>query len=329
MRSDGEKCFGITLPNRAIRAILGSGKRREDRAMKEAELLFTRLVTPEKVLALFEELGVELNGKIAVKVHSGEAGNQNFLRPLFWKPVVERLGGTVVECNTAYPGQRNETAKHYKLLDAHGWSRLFPVDILDGEGPDALLPVRPGSCHLKHDIVGKHLQNYDSLLVLSHFKGHPMGGFGGAIKQLSIGCASTAGKLNIHSAGKYTRAEDQNVIWGDLPPQDAFLESMAEAACAVADFFQGRVVYVNVLANMSVDCDCCAVAEDPCLKDIGILAGTDPVAIDRASLDLVKASGDPGVPHFMKRVTSRNGEHTLCAAEALGLGTQRYVLAER
>lgn len=294
--------------------------------MKQATLYFVKAVTPENVVRLYEKLDVKLPGKVAVKVHSGEEGNQNFLRPLFWKPVVDAVGGTVAECNTAYPGARNETDKHEKLLASHEWTRYFSVDLLDGEGPDARLPVRPGARHLKADIVGKNLLHYDSLLVLSHFKGHPMGGFGGALKQLSIGCASTAGKVNIHSAGKYTAAADQDVVWGDLPPHDAFLESMAEAACAVADRFAGKAVYINVMANMSVDCDCCAVAEDPCLRDIGMLIGTDPVAIDRACLDLVKASDDPGVAHFMERVSSRNGEHTIDAAEALGLGTQRYEL---
>ena len=296
--------------------------------MKKARLYFAKDVTPENVAALYRKLGVTLPGKVAIKVHSGEAGNQNFLRPAFWKKAADLAGGTVVECNTAYPGARNESGKHRALLARHEWMRYYSVDLLDGEGPDATLPVRRGSRHLKEDIVGKNLLNYDSLLVLSHFKGHPMGGYGGAIKQLSIGCASTAGKVNIHSAGKYTRAEDQDVVWNDLPPHDAFLESMAEAACAVADHFPGRVVYINVMANMSVDCDCCAVAEDPCLSDMGIFIGTDPVAIDRACLDLVKASDDPGKAHFLERVASRNGEHTIDAAEALGLGTQSYEVIE-
>lgn len=292
--------------------------------MTKAKLYFTPDVTPGNVVALYRKLGVTLNGKVAVKVHSGEKGNQNFLRPAFWKPIVDLVGGTVVECNTAYSGARNESEKHKKLLERHEWLRTFSVDLLDEEGPDASLPVRAGSRHLKEDLVGKNLLNYDSLLILSHFKGHPMGGFGGALKQLSIGCASTAGKVNIHSAGKYTKKEEQSVVWKDLPPHDDFLESMAEAACSVADRFAGQVVYVNVMANMSVDCDCCAVAEDPCLKDMGIFIGTDPVAIDRACVDLVKVSDDPGKAHFLERVSSRNGEHTIDAAEKLGLGTQQY-----
>ncbi len=294
--------------------------------MEKATLYFTPSVSPEGVVSLYQRLGKKLPGKVAVKVHSGEAGNQNFMRPAFWKPVVDLVGGTVVECNTAYEGARNDTKKHRALLARHGWIDTFPVDLLDAEGPDAALPVRAGSRHLKSDLVGKNLLNYDSLLVLSHFKGHPMGGYGGALKQLSIGCASTAGKVNIHSAGKYTDASLQGVVWSDLPPQDHFLESMAEAACAVADHFAGRVVYVNVMANMSVDCDCCAVAEDPCLEDMGILIGTDPVAIDRACMDLVIASDDPGKEHFLERVNSRNGTYTMEAAERLGLGGRSYDL---
>ena len=296
--------------------------------MKTAKVYFSRTITPEKVIELYEAAGRKLTGRLALKVHSGEAGNQNFLRPAFWEPVVRYTGGRIVECNTAYQGQRNSTAKHMRLLKEHGWKDLFDVDLMDAEGPDAELPVPAGSVHLKSDIVGKDLLNYDSLLVLSHFKGHPMGGYGGALKQLSIGCASTAGKVNIHSAGKYTKTEDQAVVWGDLPPQDAFLESMAEAAAAVTGHFGENISYISVMANMSVDCDCCARAEDPCLSDIGILSSTDPVAIDRACVDLVKTSGDIGREHFMQRVTSRNGEHTIDAAEALGIGTTDYELIE-
>ena len=293
-----------------------------------SKVYFTRKITPESVVKMFDLLGIELPGKVAVKVHSGEAGNQNFLRPPFWKPMVEHVGGTVVECNTAYPGQRNTPKKHVKLLKKHGWSETFQVDLLDEEGPDMELPILREHVHLQSDIVGKNLLNYDSMLVLSHFKGHPMGGYGGALKQLSIGCGSTAGKVNIHSAGKLTKTKDQAIVWSNIAPQNHFLESMAEAASAVADHFEGRIAYINVMANMSVDCDCCAVAEDPCLKDIGILASLDPVAIDKACVDLVKASGDPGVSHFMDRVNSRNGEHTIEWAEKLGFGTAKYELVE-
>ena len=288
---------------------------------------FTKDVTPENIIRLYDKLGVKLEGKTAIKVHSGEEGNQNYLHPEFWKPVVDYVGGTVVECNTAYAGKRNSSYKHVKLLERHGWKKYFVVDLMDRYGPDIEIPVRNGK-HLEKDIMGKHFLRYDSMLVLSHFKGHPMGGYGGALKQLSIGCASTAGKVYIHSAGKYQDAKDQDVVWTDLPPQDDFLESMAEAASAVVDHFAGKIVYINVMANMSVDCDCCAVAEDPCLKDMGILISTDPVAIDRACIDLVKKSDDPGRDHFMERVTSRNGEHTIDTAAGLGVGSTDYELIE-
>ena len=293
-----------------------------------SKVYFTKEVSPEAVVKLYDKLGKRLEGNVAIKVHSGEAGNQNFLRPEFWKPVVEHVGGTVVECNTAYEGERNSSEKHMKLLKGHGWNACFDVDLMDLEGPDVEIPIPRYHTHLKSDIMGTNFMKYDSMLVLAHFKGHPMGGYGGALKQLSIGCASTAGKVNIHSAGKYTKAEEQGIVWEDLPPQDAFLESMAEAASAVVDHFHDNIVYVNVMANMSVDCDCCSVAEDPCLKDIGILASTDPVAIDRACIDLVKKSGDPGVAHFMERVTSRNGEHTIDHAAAMGIGVTEYELIE-
>ena len=293
-----------------------------------SKVYFTKTLNAENVVAIYDRLGKKLDGKVAVKVHSGEAGNQNFLRPPFWKPIVDHVGGTVVECNTAYEGERNSTEKHVKLIRRHGWNDYFDVDLMDKEGPDVEIPILRNHTHLSSDIVGKNFMNYDSMLVLSHFKGHPMGGFGGALKQLSIGCASCAGKVNIHSAGKYRTAAEQTVVWQDLPEQNAFLESMAEAAGAVYDHFNGSMVFINVMANMSVDCDCCAVAEDPCLKDIGILASTDPVAIDRACVDLVKASKDIGRDHFMERVTSRNGEHTIEAAAEMGIGVQEYELIE-
>lgn len=292
-----------------------------------SKVYFIKNVTADSVVKMYDELGIKLPGKVAVKVHSGEEGNQNYLKPEFWKPMVEHVNGTVVECNTAYEGERNYTDKHVKLLKRHGWSDYFDVDLMDAEGPDIEIPVENGT-HLKTDIMGKNFLNYDSMLVLSHFKGHPMGGFGGALKQLSIGCASCAGKVQIHSAGKYRDAKDQGVVWTDLPEQDAFLESMAEAASAVVDHFGDNIAFINVMANMSVDCDCCAVAEDPCLKDIGILASLDPVAIDRACLDLVYASKDEGRDHFLERVTSRNGEHTVDVAAKLGVGSLEYELIE-
>ncbi|MBR6959188.1 MAG: DUF362 domain-containing protein [Clostridiales bacterium] len=290
-----------------------------------SKVYFTRNISAEQVVKLYELLGKKLEGRIAVKVHSGEKGNQNYLKPEFWKPVVEHVNGTVVECNTAYDGERNSTDKHTELIKEHGWNDLFTVDLMDAEGPDVELPVS-NPIHLKSDIVGKNLLNYDSMLVLSHFKGHPMGGFGGALKQLSIGCASTAGKVNIHSAGKYTKAEEQNVVWNDLPPQDAFLESMAEAASAVVEHFNGNMVFINVMKNLSVDCDCCAIAEDPCMHDVGILASTDPVAIDRACMDLIYSSEDPGREHFLERVQTRNGEHTIDVAADMGFGVKEYEL---
>lgn len=284
-----------------------------------ARVYFTREITPRAVLRLYRALGCELGGRVAIKVHSGEAGNQNFLRPEFWQDVILEVGGTVVECNTAYKGARQTTDEHKKTMEKHGWSKMFSVDILDGEGPDLVLPVKNGAV-ISKNYVGKNLENYDSLLVLSHFKGHPMGGFGGAIKQLSIGIASSFGKAYIHGAGV---AEN---IWS--ADHDEFLRSMADAAGSVVDYFEGRAAYINVMANMSVDCDCCAVAEDPCMSDIGILASLDPVAIDKACLDLVYASSDAGRDHLIERIESRNGHLTVDAAEKLGVGTTEYELIE-
>lgn len=283
----------------------------------KAKVYFSHTITPDMVLQLYKAVGKELPGKVAVKVHSGEEGNQNFLKPEFWKPMVDYVKGTVVECNTAYDGARNTTERHTRLLASHGWSKTFRVDLLDAEGPDLKLPVANGK-RIHENYVGKDLKNYDSLLVLSHFKGHPMGGYGGALKQLSIGTASSAGKAYIHGAG------DPAKLW--TADHDSFLESMADAASSVVDFFGGNAVYVNVMKNMSVDCDCCAVAEDPCMADIGILVSADPVAVDRACLDFVYASDDPGKAHMLERIESRNGAHTIEAAEALGVGTQDYEL---
>ena len=280
---------------------------------------FTREITPEKVLELYKKAGKELPGKVAIKLHSGEKGNQNFLGPEFWKPVIEYVGGTVVECNTAYDGERNETRKHKKLLEDHGWSRYFDVDLLDAEGPDLELEIPNGKV-IKKNYIGKDFAYYDSMLVLSHFKGHPMGGYGGALKQLSIGVASSYGKAYIHGAGV---PED---IW--TADHNAFLESMADAAGSVIEYMKGNILYVNVMKNMSVDCDCCAVAEEPCIADIGILVSTDPVAIDQACIDLVYACSDPGKPHLIERIESRNGVHTIEAAADLGYGVREYELVE-
>ena len=283
----------------------------------KSTVYFSPEITPEKVLELFKLVGKELPGRVAIKVHSGEKGNQNFLRPGFWKPIVDYVGGTVVECNTAYEGARDTTAKHRQLLTDHGWNREFPVDLLDAKGPDLELDIPNGKV-IHKNYVGKDLANYDSMLVLSHFKGHPMGGYGGALKQLSIGVASSYGKAYIHGAG---RPEE---LW--TADHNAFLESMADAAGSVVSYFGGNLVYVNVMKNMSVDCDCCAVAEDPCIADIGILVSTDPIAIDQACMDLVRASSDPGKAHLLERIDSRNGVHTIEAAAALGYGSREYEL---
>ncbi len=284
-----------------------------------AKVYFSKTVTPEKVLELYELLGVTLPGKIAVKLHSGEKGNQNFLGPEFWRPVIDRVGGTVVECNTAYEGARNTTDRHRRLMADHGWTRYFPVDLLDAEGPDLELAIEGGK-QIQKNLVGKDLTAYDSMLVLSHFKGHPMGGYGGALKQLSIGVASAYGKKYIHGVGN-----TENFWSAD---HDSFLEAMADAAASVIRFFKGNILYINVMKNMSVDCDCCAVAEDPCIGDIGILASSDPVAIDQACIDLVYASEDPGREHLLARIESRNGIHTIEAAADLGYGQREYTLIE-
>lgn len=290
----------------------------------KSKVFFSSEITAEKVVELFHAAandlpGGILPGKVAVKLHSGEPGNQNFLKPEFWQPVVNVVHGTVVECNTAYDGGRNTTEKHRETMEKHGWSKHFTVDIMDAEGPDAELLI-PNGKRIKKVQVGKNMLNYDSMLVLSHFKGHPMGGFGGALKQLSIGCASSYGKAYIHGAGEPEK------IW--TADHDSFLESMADAAEAVVRHFNGNMVFINVMKNMSVDCDCCSVAEDPCMADIGILASLDPIAVDRACLDLVYASDDPGRDHLLERIESRNGAHTVDAAAELGFGSKEYELVK-
>ncbi len=290
----------------------------------KSKVFFSSEITPEKVVELFHAAandlpGGILPGKVAVKLHSGEPGNQNFLKPEFWQPIVNDVHGTVVECNTAYDGGRNTTEKHRETMEKHGWSKHFTVDIMDAEGPDAELSI-PNGKRIKKVQVGKNMLNYGSMLVLSHFKGHTMGGFGGALKQLSIGCASSYGKAYIHGAG-----EPEKIWTGD---HDSFLESMADAAEAVVRHFNGNMVFINVMKNMSVDCDCCSVAEDPCMADIGILASLDPIAVDRACLDLVYASDDPGRDHLLERIESRNGAHTVDAAAELGFGSKEYELVK-
>lgn len=290
--------------------------------MVKAKVYFTKEITPESVVKMYEKLGVNLPGKVAVKLHSGEQGNQNYIRPEFVKAIVEKVNGTVVECNTAYDGARNSTQKHKKLIEDHGWTKYFDVDLMDAEGPDLELKIPNGKV-IKENFVGKDIQKYDSMLVLSHFKGHPMGGYGGALKQLSIGVASSEGKSWIHSAG-FTK--DQTILWDNLPEQDKFLESMADAASSVVNHFKDKIAFISVMCNLSVDCDCCAVAEDPCMKDIGILASTDPIAIDQACIDLIYNSKDPGRDHFVERVERQHGIHTIEVAAELGFGTREYEL---
>ncbi len=290
--------------------------------MEKSKVYFTKEITPEAVIKMYKALGKELPGKVAVKVHSGEKGNQNYLRPEFMRPMVEAVNGTIVECNTAYDGARNSTKKHRQLMEEHGWSKYFKVDLMDAEKPDLILPVSGGKV-LKENAVGKTMANYDSLLVLSHFKGHPMGGYGGALKQLAIGCASSEGKSLIHSGG-FT--DDQTIVWDHVPAQEVFCEAMADAAGSVMEFFKGNTAFVSMVCNLSVDCDCCAVAEDPCMKDIGILSSLDPVALDQACIDLIYQSKDPGRDHFIERVETRHGIHTIEAAAELGYGVREYEL---
>ena len=292
--------------------------------MSKPTVFFTPDITPENVVKMYELLGTKLPGKVAVKVHFGEDGNQNYLRPEFLKPIVKEVDGTIVECNTAYDGARDTTEKHEKLMAKHGWSEVFPVDIMDADGPssDLIFPIENGRV-LKQNHVGGHLANYASLLVVSHFKGHPMGGFGGALKQLSIGCASNQGKVNIHTAGA---SLNQGEFWEKIAEQDDFLEAMAEAAETVVNHFGSNAAFINIACNLSVDCDCCAVAEDPCMKDIGIFASLDPVAIDQACIDAVVNSDDPGRDHLLERINSKHGTKTIDDAARLGYGSKDYEL---
>ena len=289
--------------------------------MEKSRVYFSKNITPESLVDIFKKLNVNLKGNVAVKLHSGEKGNQNYVRPEFVRPLIELVVGTVVECNTAYSGARNTTERHKKLMREHGWTKYFDVDILD-EKEDLVLPIPKGKI-IKENYVGKNIENYDSMLVLSHFKGHPMGGFGGAIKQLSIGCASSAGKCWIHSGGVTL---DKDKVWKNTAEQKVFLEAMAESATSVVDYFGENIAYINIMCNMSVDCDCCSVAEDPCMDDIGILASLDPVAIDQACVDLIYSSKDKGKDHLIERIESRHGLHTIETAYNLGLGNKEYEL---
>ena len=290
--------------------------------MEKAKVYFTKEITNESLVKIYNELGIELKGKVAVKLHSGERGNQNYLHPELVKDIIDRVGGAVVECNTAYDGARNTTDKHQKLMTEHGWSKYYKIDIMDSEKPDLVLDI-PNGKTIKKDYVGGHLPNYDSILVLSHFKGHPMSGYGGALKQLSIGFASSAGKTYIHTAGKTT---EPNKLWDNVAEQDKFLESMADAAFVVHNKFKDNIAYINIMKNISVDCDCCAVAEDPCMQDIGVLASLDPVAVDKACLDLVYNSNDKGKERLIERIESKDGIHIIEASINLNFGTADYEL---
>lgn len=283
--------------------------------MGKSKVYFTKEITPKAMIQMYQTLQIELKGNIAVKLHSGEVGNQNFLRPDFMKPIIDYVHGTIVESNTAYEGKRNTTKAHWETMKLHGWTDIAPVDILDEDG-DMELSVE--GKQIKANYVGAHMKNYDSMLVLSHFKGHPMGGFGGALKNISIGIASSYGKAYIHGAGK------PDEMW--TADHDAFLESMADASKSIVDYYKDQIVFINVMCNMSVDCDCCAVAEDPKIKDIGILASSDPVALDQACLDFIYQSEDPGKADLIERIESRNGVHTIEAAEQLGVGSREYEL---
>ncbi len=285
-----------------------------------SKVYFTREISPEKVCELYALLGKELPGRVAVKLHSGEEGNQNFLNADFWSPIIKSVGGTAVECNAAYSGSRDTAVKHYDLIRRRGWDKYFDFELLDADGPDIVLDIPDGK-QIQKNYVGKGLGGYDSMLVLSHFKGHPMGGFGGALKQLSIGVASAYGKKYIHGSGTV-----EGYFHAD---HDSFLRSMADAAASVVRHFNGNIAYINVMKNLSVDCDCCAVAEDPCMKDIGILASLDPVAIDQACVDLVYAAkDDPGQARLIERIESRNGILTVESAAALNVGSREYELIE-
>lgn len=286
--------------------------------MEKPKVFFTRDLSPAGAIRAFDMLGIKLEGNVAVKLHSGEPGNQNFLRPAFMKDIVEHVNGTIVECNTAYDGGRNTTEAHKKTMLLHGWTEIADVDIMDAEG-EMELPVHGGK-HLDVNFVGKNLADYDSMLVLSHFKGHPMGGYGGALKNISIGIASSYGKAYIHGV------KDVNAIW--TADHDSFLECMADAAKSVVEYMHGKMAYVNIMCNMSVDCDCCAVAADPKIKDIGILSSLDPVALDQACLDLVYASDDEGKADLIERIESRHGVHTIEAAAEIGVGSREYELID-
>lgn len=289
--------------------------------MEKSKVYFTKEITPESLVKIYKKVGKDLKGKIAVKISTGEPGGKNFLNPNLIKDLVNKLNGTIVECNTAYAGRRNTTEEHWKAIKEHGFIDIANVDIMDENG-DMAIPVKNG-IHLKENYVGKNLKNYDSMLMLSHFKGHQMGGFGGALKNMSIGVASSSGKTGIHTAGK-TRVPTE--LWDNLPEQDHFLESMAEADESVINYMNGNIVYINVINNISFDCDCNSNPEAPCMSDIGITASIDPVAVDKASLDLIYNSEDNGKERLIARIEEKHGIRTVEHAEELGIGSTDYEL---
>lgn len=291
--------------------------------MEKSKVYFTKIISNESLIKIYEKVGKDLKGNVAVKISTGEPGGKNFLNPNLIKDLVNKLNGTIVECNTAYAGRRNTTEEHWKAIKEHGFLDIAPVDIMDEDG-DMAIPVKNG-IHLKENYVGKNLEKYDYMLMLSHFKGHQMGGFGGALKNMSIGVASSSGKTWIHTAGA-TKVPAE--LWDNIPNQDYFLESMAEADESVVDYMNGNIVYINVINNLSIDCDCNKNPEAPCMADIGITASIDPVAVDKASLDLVYNSEDQGKERLIARIEDRHGIRTVEHAEELGIGTTNYELIE-
>lgn len=297
-------------------------------AFAQPKVYFTKEITPEAQVKIYKALGREANGRVAVKISTGEAGGNNYLKPTFIRGLVDEVNGTIVECNTAYPGRRNTAEAHWQTIHQHGFDSIFAVDLMDEYG-DIRIPVKDKK-HIKYNIVGNHLPNYDFMINLAHFKGHAMGGFGGVLKNASIGVASSAGKAYIHTAGKVT-APGQ--LFQNLPEQDHFLESMAAAAQAVHEYFGNgtRIIYINVMNNMSIDCDCDSHPAAPELKDMGILASADPVALDQACLDLVfghkNQAGDTAKP-LTDRIQKLHGTHTVEYAERIGLGSRKYQIVD-
>ena len=293
-------------------------------AMAQPKVYFTKEITPESLVKIYKVLGVEATGRVAVKISTGEGGNTHYLKPQLIRQLVEEVNGTIVECCTAYPGTRMDPKKHWETIHEHGFDSIFAVDLMDEYG-DIRIPVKDHK-HLRYNIVGNHLPNYDFMINLAHFKGHAMGGFGGVLKNASIGVASTAGKANIHTAGI---TEDAADLWNHIDDQDGFLESMAAAAQAVHNYFSGHVIYINVMNNMSVDCDCDGNPAKPELQDMGIMASLDPVAVDQACLDKVfNYKGKPGDDNkpLIERINRQHGTYITEYAEQIGLGSKTYTL---